>query len=126
MKKQYVPNLLECKILLTVSHLNKMQYYPNSEGVYLILKGVVDETTKGFIDCPTFQTLISIPKKKISLRIAMLVRHGYLEKTFSYEHGDLFLKVSDFGYKFIIDRSKKNKQQFAKKVKKPTKNIVKI
>ena len=125
-KKNYVPNLLENKILLTISYLNELEFYPNSEGVYDILKGVINEVTKEFINCPTFQTIISRPKKRISVRIAMLARYGYLEKVFSYEHNDLYLKVSNFGQSYLAAYLKKSRGNFAKKIKKTTNSIVKI
>ena len=125
-RKEYYPNLLEIKILLTVNYLNSLNLYPNQEGVFKILKGVVDNETKPLVNCPTFSVIVSIPKKKISLRINMLTRYEFLANKYSVNDNMMVLEVSKKGQTFLSEYSKKHKLDFTKKQKKESKTIIKL
>jgi hypothetical protein len=125
-KQVYLTNLLENKILITVEHLNSLGFFPNSLGVYKILKGEVDEETKPFINCPTFRVIISIPKKKISLRINMLIRHDFLKNKYSINDDMMVLEISEKGKRFLTEYYKNHKIDFTKKRQKSQKTIIKL
>ena len=116
----------DIKILETVASLNENDFYPLPDGVYKILKGVVDKETVPFMDYPTFSTLISCKSKRISMSIMLLVRYKYLEKVYSKEHNELFLKLSDFGKAFLMNYHKKHKCHYKKKEKQIKTTIVHI
>ena len=46
----------DIKILDTISLLNDNQFFPLPDGVYKILKGVIDKETIAFMDYRTFST----------------------------------------------------------------------
>ena len=116
----------DIKILETVSSLNDNGFYPLPDGVYKILKGVVDKETVPFMDYPTFSTLISCKSKRISMSIMLLVRYKYFEKIYSEKHDELFLKISDFGKSFLLQHHKKHKGRYKKKEKQIKTTIVHI
>ena len=125
-KQVYHPNLLENKILITIEYLNSLGFYPNSFGVYKILKGEVDEEIKPFINCPTFRVIISIPKKKISLRINMLLRHDFLNNKYSINDDMMVLEISTKGKQFLKEYYKNRKIDFTKKKQNSQKTIIKL
>lgn len=103
MKEKFTPNITDVKILLTIQYLNKKGYYPLPLGVAKILGGLLDDETKQFIDCPTYQTLISYKSKKVSRLIVILIRYKYLEKIYDPISNDLYLKLSQRGELFLDD-----------------------
>lgn len=114
------------KILDTVRLLNEANFYPNSEGVYKILAGVIDEETINYKDSDTFSTLISFNIKKVSRYILLLVRYGYLEKIYDKITNDLYLKISFKGLETSQNFHKKYKKPYPKSLKKLKRTIVKI
>ena len=129
MRKQrniYVLETCDLKILETVSLLNKDNYYPLSEGVYLILTGDDDEDIEKFSYLPTYKTLISFNQKKISRLIVMLLRYRYLERVYDSSTDKLYLKISPLGETELIKYHKKHKYKFATKKVKKSPCIVKL
>lgn len=118
--------LSDYKILDTVFELNKHDYFPLSDGVYKILKGVVDEETVQYINYPTFSTLISCKSKKISMSIMLLVRYGYLGKIFDKKTEELYLQITELGKSTLVDFHKKHKVKYIKKSKDFKATIIKI
>ena len=126
LRKEYYPNSLEIKILITVEHLNSLKLYPTSEGIYKILKGIVDSETKALINCPTFSILLSGQKKKITLKSSLLVRHDFLMNKYYQEKDMMVLEITHKGKIFLGEYKKKHKTDFAKKLPKTPISIVKI
>lgn len=125
-KEKFIPSLTDVKILMTIKYLNDHNYFPISEGVYKILKGVLDKDTIELTDCPTFQTVISLPQKKVSNHIFMLVRYQYLKKIYHQKNDELYLMVTEKGTIYLDTFLSKHKILLNKKEtnKKPT--IIKI
>ena len=118
MKKERNVRVLETsdlKILETVSLLNKENYYPLSEGVYLILKGDEDEDIAKFSYLPTYKTLISFSQKKISRFIVMLLRYHYLERVYDEASDKLYLKIAPLGETELLKYHKKHKYKYSQK-----------
>ena len=122
----YVLETCDLKILETVSLLNKDNYYPLSEGVYLILTGDDDEDIQKFSYLPTFKTLISFTQKKISRLIVMLLRYRYLERVYDEASDKLYLKIAPLGETELIKYRKKHKYNFTTKKVKKSPVIVKL
>ena len=122
----YVLETCDLKILETVSLLNKDNYYPLSEGVYLILTGDDDEDIQKFSYLPTFKTLISFTQKKISRLIVMLIRYRYLERVYDEASDKLYLKIAPLGETELIKYRKKHKYNFTTKKVKKSPVIVKL
>lgn len=121
----YCPNALENKIIITIHDLNKDNFYPNQEGVYKILKGIVNEETIKFKNYPTFSVLISANQKKISLRISLLIRHGFIKNKYYKEMDMMLLELTDKGHRYIFELSRK-KINFKKKTSQFHPNIFEI
>ena len=124
--KQFMINQTYCKVLLTISELNKMSYYPLNEGVYKILIGILDEEVAPFMNLPTYGTLTSYTSKKICHLTLMLFRHGYIDKIFDPSSKKLFLRTTDKGEEALTQFFKKHKKGFAKRKQKNSQTIVKI
>ena len=126
MKEKYIPNVTDIKILVTVEFLNDLGYYPLPQGVLKILSGVIDFETKDFLECPTFQTIISYNSKKISRSILLLVRYCYLEKKYDEKTNELYLKMGERGKGFLLSYRKHHKLNYKKHQKTEKRTIVKI
>ena len=126
LKKEYYPNSLEIKILLTIEYLNSLKFYPNSEGIYKLLKGIVDEETKELLNCPTFSILVSAQKKKISLKTSLLVRHDFIANKYIIEKDMMVFELSHKGKCFLKEFHKTHKKNYLRKCPKTTISIVKI
>ena len=83
--KQFELNQTYCKVLLTISELNKLSYYPLNEGIYKILAGINDDEIVHFSELITFGTLTSYSSKKICHLTLMLFRKGLIGKVFDPE-----------------------------------------
>lgn len=97
MQKELVLTTSHHKILLTISYLNNLHYYPLPEGVYRILIGDVADEIIVYKDCPTYGTLISFNSKKVSRYIMMLCRYNYLQKKFDPKTNELYLEITPKG-----------------------------
>ncbi len=126
MKEKYLPNLTDIKIMVTVEYLNEQGYYPLPQGVLKILSGVIDFETKDFLNCPTFQTIISYNSKKISRSILLLVRYRYLEKKYDVNTNELYLSLGERGKGFLLSYRKHHKLNYKKHQKIEKRTIVKI
>ena len=124
--KQFVLNQTYCKVLLTISELNKLSFYPLNEGVYKILAGINDEEVAAFSGLITFGTLTSYSSKKICHLTLMLFRHGYIGKIFDPKTKKLYFRVTDEGEKALELFFLKHKRRFGKRKQKSTVTIVKI
>lgn len=114
------------KILDTVRFLNDNNFYPNQEGVYKILTGILDEETIPFKDINSFSTLISFNSKKVSRYILLLVRYGYLAKIYDKTTNDLYLKITFKGLEASEKFHKKYRKPYPKSTKKFKTTIAKI
>ena len=83
--KKFELNQTYCKVLLTISDLNKQSYYPLNEGLYKILVGIMDEEVLPFANLASFGTLTSYSSKKICHLTLMLFRQGLIGKVFDPE-----------------------------------------
>lgn len=124
--KQFALNQTYCKVLLTISELNKLSFYPLNEGVYKILAGINDEEVEPFANLVTFGTLTSYTSKKICHLTLMLFRHGYLGKIYDSKTKKLYLRVTEDGEKALEGFFLKRKKSFNKRKLKNAPTIVKI
>lgn len=124
--KQFALNQTYCKVLLTISELNKLSFYPLNEGVYKILAGINDEEVEPFANLVTFGTLTSYSSKKICHLTLMLFRHGYLGKIYDSKTKKLYLRVTEDGEKALEGFFLKRKKSFNKRKLKNAPTIVKI
>lgn len=124
--KQFTLNQTYCKVLLTISELNKLSYYPLNEGVYKILAGINDEEVAYFSNLVTFGTLTSFSSKKICHLTLMLFRHGYLGKIYDAKTKKLYLRVTEQGENALSEFFLKHKRSFSKRKQKTASTIVKI
>ena len=124
--KEFVINQTYCKVLLTISELNKRSYYPLNEGVYKVLVGIVDDETVPFADLETYGTLTSYTSKRICHLTLMLFRHGYIGKIFDPASKKLYLRITEKGETELANFFKKHRRRFAKRKQKSTQTIVKI
>ena len=124
--KQFVLNQTYCKVLLTISELNKLSYYPLNEGIYKILVGINDEEVAPFNNLTTFGTLTSYSSKKICHLTLMLFRHGYIGKIFDPKTKKLYFRVTEEGEKALEQFFLKHKRNFGRRKQKAAVTIVKI
>lgn len=68
------------KILYTINALDILGYYSNHDGIYKILKGILDSETKQFSSIITFGSRISISKKRLSLLLNKMVNNNFINK----------------------------------------------
>ncbi|MBP5574753.1 MAG: hypothetical protein J6X50_03305 [Bacilli bacterium] len=124
--KQFELNQTYCKVLSTISLLNKQDYYPLNEGVYKILAGILDDETAPFASLITFATLTSFSSKKICHLTLMLFKHGLVGKVFDPSSKKLYLRVTENGEEALKQYFSKHKMSFAKRTPKMAPTIVKI
>ena len=124
--KQFELNQTYCKVLLTISELNKQSYYPLNEGIYKILGGIIDDEVMPFSNISSFGTLTSYSSKKICHLTLMLFRKGLIGKVFDPETKKLYLRTTDKGEEALKNYFAKHKKGFAKRKQKSAPTIVKI
>ena len=124
--KQFELNQTYCKVLLTISELNKRAYYPLNEGVYKIVAGLLDDEIAPFSDLVTFATLTSYSSKKICHLTIMLFRQGLIGKIFDPDSKKLYLRTTEKGETLLTNYFKRHKKSFAKRKPKSVPTIVKI
>ena len=124
--KQIELNQTYCKVLLTISELNKQSYYPLIEGIYKILVGIIDDEVMPFSNISTFGTLTSYSSKKICHLTLMLFRKGLIGKVFDPETKKLYLRTTDKGEEALKNYFAKHKKGFAKRKQNSAPTIVKI
>ncbi len=124
--KQFELNQTYCKVLLTISELNKQSYYPLNEGIYKILVGIIDDEVMPFSNISSFGTLTSYSSKKICHLTLMLFRKGLIGKVFDPETKKLYLRTTDKGEEALNNYFSKHKKGFAKRKQKSAPTIVKI
>ena len=124
--KQFELNQTYCKVLLTISELNKQSYYPLNEGIYKILVGIIDDEVMPFSNISSFGTLTSYSSKKICHLTLMLFRKGFIGKVFDPETKKLYLRTTDKGEEALKKYFVKHKKGFAKRKQKSIPTIVKI
>ena len=124
--KQFELNQTYCKVLLTISELNKLSYYPLNEGIYKILAGINDDEIAQFSNVSTFGTLTSYSSKKICHLTLMLYRHGLIEKIFDAKTKKLYLRTSAKGEEALHLFFLRHKRSFVRRKPKSNPTIVKI
>jgi hypothetical protein len=124
--KQFELNQTYCKVLLTISELNKQSYYPLNEGIYKILVGIIDDEVMPFSNISSFGTLTSYSSKKICHLTLMLFTKGLIGKVFDPETKKLYLRTTDKGEEALKNYFAKHKKGFAKRKQKSAPTIVKI
>ena len=124
--KQFELNQTYCKVLLTISELNKQSYYPLNEGIYKILVGIIDDEVMPFSNISSFGTLTSYSSKKICHLTLMLFIKGLIGKVFDPETKKLYLRTTDKGEEALKNYFAKHKKGFAKRKQKSAPTIVKI
>ena len=124
--KQFTINQTYYKVLLTISEFNKKSYFPLNEGIYKILRGVIDKETAPFISMPTFETLSSYSSKKVCRLTLMLFRHGYIGKIYDPVTKKLYFRTTEQGEKALQEFSKKHRCSFTRKKAKNVITIAKI
>ena len=124
--KQFVLNQTYCKVLLTISELNKLSYYPLNEGIYKVLVGVKDDEAMQFLGIETFGTLTSYSSKKICHLTLMLYRHGFIEKIFDANTKKLYWRINHKGEESLRKFFLHHKRGFARRKPKSSPSIVKI
>ena len=116
--KQFELNQTYCKVLLTISELNKQSYYPLNEGIYKILVGIIDDEVMPFSNISSFGTLTSYSSKKICHLTLMLFRKGLIGKVFDPETKKLYLRTTDKGEEALKNYFAKHKKVLLKENKK--------
>ena len=124
--KQFELNQTYCKVLYTISELNKLSFYPLNEGLYKILAGLVDDEVLPFAHLDSFGTLTSYSSKKICHLTLMLFRRGLIGKVFDPETKKLYLRTTKQGEEALKKYFLKHKKTFAKRKQKSVPTIVKI
>ena len=124
--KEFALNQTYAKVLLTISDLNKLSYYPLNEGIYKILAGVIDDETGPFTSIVTFGTLTSYSSKKICHLSLMLFKRGYIERIFDSVTKKLYFRVSKKGEEALNSFFKRHRCSFAKRKPKTAITIAKI
>lgn len=124
--KEFELNQTYCKVLLTISELNKRSYYPLNEGIFKILTGVNDDETIKFIDLMTFGTLTSYSSKKICHLTLMLFKKGLLGRVFDSNTKKLYFRITEKGQESLDSFFAKHKKGFAKRKLKISPTIVEI
>ena len=124
--KQFELNQTYCKVLYTISELNKQSYYPLNEGLYKILAGIVDDEVLPFSNIDSFGTLTSYSSKKICHLTLMLFRRGLIGKVFDPDSKKLYLRTTEKGEEALRNYFAKHKKGFAKRKQKSVPTIVKI
>ena len=114
-KKDYIPQTSDIKILETVQFLNEKNLYPLPQGVHKILSASGEPEYIIYRDIPTYGTLLSYPSKHIARLVMMLLRYGYLERKYDEKTDELYLKLSNKGEMFLFSYHKKHKYSFKKK-----------
>ena len=118
----YPVNITHIKIMMTISLLNKEQFYPNVRGVEEILNGNNDKYD--YLD--TYMTLVSVKGRKLCSMITNLIRHKYLTYIYDDNSDDMYLKITDFGQSFLDNYLSKHQIKLNKKVRVSRPNIVYI
>ena len=116
--KQFELNQTYCKVLLTISELNKQSYYPLNEGIYKILVGIIDDEVMPFSNISSFGTLTSYSSKKICHLTLMLFIKGLIGKVFDPETKKLYLRTTDKGEEALKNYFAKHKKVLLKENKK--------
>lgn len=124
--KQFELNQTYCKVLVTISELNKLSYYPLNEGIYKILVGIIDDEVAPFSNLISFGTLTSYSSKKICHLTLMLFRHGYIGKIFDPESKKLYFRITDQGKESLNAYFKKHQGGFIRRKQKNSPTIIKI
>lgn len=124
--KQFELNQTYCKVLLTISELNKKSYYPLNEGIYKILVGALDDEISPFSDLSTFATLTSFSSKKICHLTLALFKAGLISKVFDPRTKKLYFTVTEKGDLALANYFKKHKKGFVRRSLKTNVTIVKI
>ena len=124
--KQFEINQTYCKVLVTISELNKMSYYPLNEGIYKILVGIIDDEVMPFSNIISFGTLTSYSSKKICHLTSMLFKHGFIGKIYDPKTKKLYFRISEKGEEALNAYFKKHRSSFAKRKLKNSPTIIKI
>lgn len=124
--KQFELNQTYCKVLSTISELNKRSYYPLNEGIFKIVSGVIDDETEQFVDLLSFGTLTSFSSKKVCHLTLMLYKKGLLGRVFDPKSKKLYLRITEKGEQELELYFAKHKRGFAKRKLKITPTIIKI
>ena len=119
--KAFSLNALDFRIFITLYELEKDNLYAKSNGITKILKGEND-----FTHISTFKTLKNISSKKLSLRMKILLRKGYLALKFFNDNEELYYCLKELGRKETITYLSKHKKPFKKFEEKEDDLIVKI
>lgn len=126
MKEQAILKKFDYKIMHAISYLNEMHIFPNSLGVYKILKGINDFETFNYIDCLSFSSCVSIGSKKVSSRITYLIRINVIQYVYNKSDNELYLKLSNNGMMLLEQYFKKHKNPFKKTIKEEKSNFAKL
>ena len=124
--KQFELNQTYCKVLVTISELNKLSYYPLNEGIYKILVGIIDDEVAPFTNLISFATLTSYSSKKICHLTLMLFKHGYISKIYDPNSKKLYFRISEKGQEALNVYFKKHQKGFARRKLKNSPTIIKI
>lgn len=126
MKKELLLKRQDYKVLFAIKYLNGQSIYPNSFGVYKILKGIEDKETMNYLDCLVFSSSVSISSKRIANRITFLKRLNYLQYKYNHKDDNLYIQITSKGILMLEEYLKRHSIPFKKTIKKETVNFVKI
>jgi hypothetical protein len=126
LKKMFIPNLTEYKILLIVKEFNENSDYPLPYAVYRFLKGIVDEENVKYKNSDLFGAINSYSSKKISRHITTLLRHGFLEKIYDRKTDELYLKITNSATIFVLQKTDEKPLKCIKKERTNKKTIAHI
>ncbi|MDY4849058.1 MAG: hypothetical protein SO176_02195 [Bacilli bacterium] len=126
MEKNLKINKSHIIILYTIKLLNNLGYYPNENGVYKIVNGILDNETEPFKQIETFSTLVSFSSKKICRYVLALSRYGYINKIYSKPINELLLSLSEKGEDELFNVLNHKKIHFIKHEKKVKRTIFKF
>lgn len=124
--KEYIPTIAEIKILDTIARLNEDNYYPLPVAIYLIVTGDETPEISYYYDLPAYGTLTSFNQKQVSRLITKMIHHSLIENIYDERTDELYLKVTNNGFKALENHFKTHKSTFAKHKKERKPIIVKI
>lgn len=124
--KQFELNQTYCKVLSTISELNKLSYYPLNEGIFKIVTGVIDDETSKFTNLMSFATLTSFTSKKICHLTLMLFKKGLISRVFDPNTKKLYFTITEKGQQLLAAYFTKHKKGFARRKPKIIPTIVEI
>lgn len=105
------------KVLYLIKELKDRSCYANKEGIFKILKGIVDAETKPFINLQVFSTYISVSKPKITGLVKKLFGLSLIYTIFDPKTNYEYLTLTEDGEYVLFEFLKTYNKPFKKTIK---------